>query len=120
MIAVLGLALMGASVMLLFYVARRRNGPNPPRWSRWGVTVHTTLITFLCGTLFGSSLVLLPFFQKTGPGFGMPEFGLSAIVAAVTVVLWKAINRLPKPVEPANSDVPVSAAKAGVSRRRAA
>jgi len=38
MVGVLGLALMCASVLLLFYVARRRNSPNAPYWSRLGVT----------------------------------------------------------------------------------
>ena len=37
MIGVLGLALLCASVLLLFYVARRRNGPNPPPWSMEGL-----------------------------------------------------------------------------------
>jgi len=120
MIAVLGLALTGASILLLFYVARRRNGPNPPRWSRWGVTVHTTLITFLCGTLFGFSLILLPFFRKGGSEIGVTETGLSVVVVAVTVVLWKLIGRLPKAVEPANTDAPVSPVTAGARRRRAA
>jgi len=120
MIAVLGLALTGASILLLFYVAKRRNGPNPPRWSRWGVTVHTTLITFLCGSLFGVSLVLLPFFQKGGSGLGFPEFGSAAIVLAAMVVLWKLIDRLPKPIEAANADAPIPPAAAGASKRRAA
>lgn len=95
MIGVFGLALICASFLLLFYVARRRNGPNPPNWSRWSATAHSTLTVFLVGSLFGSSLILLPVFQKDGAGPGVLELGLALVVLAGTVVLWRLVARMP-------------------------
>lgn len=119
MIGVLGFALLCASVLLLFYVARRRNSLNPPRWSRWSITEHTTLIAFLVGSIFGGALILLAFIQK-GVGFGFLELGVTLGVAAATVMLWRMIDQIPKIVEPANTDSPAPTATRGPSRRRAA
>lgn len=109
MIGVLGLALLCASVLLLFFVARLRNSPNAPRWSRLGVTEHTTLILFLVGVVFGGALILLLFIQKGGQQFGL--FGLFELVVsvgivAVTVILWRLIDRIPRLGQPANTETP--------------
>ena len=95
MIGVLGLALLCASVLLLFYVARRRNGPNPPPWSHWWVTAHATLTVFLVGSLVGSALMLLPIFQKDSANPGFMELISALVVAAATVTLWRMVKRLP-------------------------
>jgi len=117
MIGVLGLALMCASVLLLFYVARRRNSPNAPYWSRLGVTEHTTLILFLVGIVFGGSMILLAFIQKGGPQFGLVELVISLGIVAVTVGLWRLIDRIPKIGQPANTEAP---AAAGPGKKQAA
>jgi len=96
MTGVFGLALLCASVLLLFYVARRRNSPNPPRWLEWKITAHMTLTLFLVGSLVGGSLMMLPFFQKAAARPGALEFGLALGVIAVTVVLWRLVGRIPK------------------------
>lgn len=120
MIGVLGLALMSASVLLLFYVARRRNSPNAPSWSRWGVTEHTTLVLFLVGMVFGGSLILLLFIRKEGPGFGLSELAVTLGLAAITVVLWRLIDRIPRLGEPANTESPTPPATSGNPKKRAA
>jgi cytochrome b561 len=119
MVGVLGLALICAAVLLLFYVARRRNSPNPPRWSRLGVTEHTTLILFLVGAVFGGSLILLLFIRKSGPQFGLTELVLSLGVSVVAVVLWRLIDRIPKLGQPANTETPIPTA-AGPGKKHAA
>lgn len=107
MIGVLGLALLCASILLLFFVARLRNSPNAPRWSRLGVTEHMTLILFLVGVIFGGALILLLFIQKGGQQsalFGLFELAVSAGIVAVTVVLWRLVDRIPKLGQPANTE----------------
>ena len=100
MIGVLGLALTCASGLLLFYIARRRNGLNPPRWMGWGVTAHSTLTVFLLGILFGGSLMLLPFFHKDFAAPGFTELLMALGVIAGAVVLWKLVNRIPRGAAP--------------------
>lgn len=101
MIGVLGLALLCASVLLLFFVARLRNSQNPPHWSRWGVTVHSTLVVFLCGSLAGGALVFALFVREGELALGMAELVSALGAAAVTVVLWRLIDRIPKGAEAA-------------------
>jgi hypothetical protein len=119
MVGVLGLALISASVLLLFYVARQRNSLTPPRWSRWSVTEHTTLLLFLVGSVFGGSLILLAFIQKDGPGLGLTELALTLGVAGVTVLCWRLISQIPRLVESANT-VSSAPSASGASRKRAA
>ena len=100
MIGVLGLALTCASGLLLFYIARRRNGLNPPRWMGWAVTAHSTLTVFLVGILFGCALILLPFFHKDIAIPGLPELVMALGVMVATVVLWRLVDRIPRGAAP--------------------
>ena len=121
MIGVLGLALISASVLLLLSVARLRNSPNPPRWTRWGVTLHSTLVAYLVGSLAGGSLIFMVAVRKSRPDVGILELVSALGVLAVTVVLWRLIDRIPRDQASADTGAPESAPdKTPPARRRAA
>lgn len=92
-----GLALMSASVLLLFYAARFRNAPNAPGWSQSNVFVQTILFTTVVGLIFGFSMLIMFGTHFSAAGFGALEIGLLIVIAAVTWAGWAGIQRMPAP-----------------------
>jgi len=113
-----GLALMSASVLLLFFAARFRNAPDAPSWSQSNVFVQTVLFTTVVGVIFGFSLLIMFGTHIANSSFGALELGLLVAIAAVTWAGWAGIQRMPAPRSttgidptndmppPANSDGP--------------
>ena len=125
--AIFGLALMSASILLLAFAARYRNGPIAPEWFKSGVMLQTILFTTVAGLVFAISMLIQFVFSYKDQSFGTTEVALLGVIAVVTVVVWKAIKKLPAPIAvvttannlppPANTDGP---ALGGKSRRKAA
>jgi len=64
-------------------------------------------------------MILLAFIQKGGPQFGLIELVISLGSVAVTVVLWRLIDRIPKIGQPANTETPTPTAT-GQGKKQAA
>lgn len=102
--AIYGLALMSASVLLLFFAARFRNAPDAPRWSQSNVFVQTVLFTTVVGVIFGFSLLIMFGTHIADRGFGVMELGLLVAIAAATWVGWYGIQKMPAPRSTAGFD----------------
>jgi hypothetical protein len=93
-----GLALLSASVLLLAFAARYRNGPHAAAWVKSGAVLQTVLFTVVSGLAFAiSMLIQFAANLKTEP-FGVTETGLLLAVAAVSWLCWYAIGKMPAAV----------------------
>lgn len=111
--AIYGLALMSASILLLFYCAGLRNGPTRPGWTQSNVFVHTVLFTTVVGIIFGFSLLIRFGTHFSDVGFGPLEIGLLIAIAIATWAGWYGIRKMRAPlstVEPSpTNDMPSAA-----------
>ena len=95
---IFGLALMSASVLLLAFAAKYRNGPNAAEWFKSGAVLQIVLFTTVTGFVFAISM-LIQFAVNIGTeSFGLVEGGLLVAIAAATWVCWAALKRMPAPV----------------------
>lgn len=99
-----GLALMSASILLLFYCARLRNGPSAPAWTQSNVFVQTVLFSTVVGVVFGFSMLIAFGAHMSDSRFGMMEVGLLVATAAATWACWYAIQKMPVPHTTAGTD----------------
>lgn len=99
-----GLALMSASVLLLFYCARLRNGPNAPVWTQSNVFVQTVLFSTVVGVIFGFSMFIDFGTHFADASFGGLETGLVVAIAAATWAGWYGIQKMPAPQATAGTD----------------
>lgn len=123
-----GLALMSASILLLAFAARYRNGPIAPEWFKSGVVLQTILFTTVAGVVFAISMLIQVLFDIKNETFGTTEAALVGLIVVVTWVCWKAIRKMPAPIAvigtadnlppPANTDGPTLGGRK--SRRKAA
>ena len=127
--AIYGLALLSASVLLLAFAARYRNGPNAPQWFKSGAMLQVILFATVTGLVFGISMFIQFVANIKTATFGVTEIAFAAAVAVGTVVAWRLVKAMPKPVAataemppPANTDGPLlqSGRKAGATPRKAA
>lgn len=99
-----GLALMSASVLLLFYCARLRNGPNAPVWTQSNVFVQTVLFSTVVGIVFGFSMLIDFGTHFADSSFGTLEIGSLIVVAAAAWAGWYGIRKMPAPLATAGTD----------------
>lgn len=92
-----GLALMSASVLLIFYCARLRNGPGAPRWTQSNLFVQTVLFSTIVGVIFGFSLLIQFGTHLADASFGILETGLLIVIAVATWAGWVAVKKMPTP-----------------------
>jgi hypothetical protein len=122
--AIIGLALMSASILLLAVAARFRNGPNAAEWMKSGVILQTVLFATVAGFIFAISMLIQFMFNIKNESFGTTEAALLGLIVVVTWVCWRAIKKMPAPVTvigtadnlppPANTDGPtLGAARKG-------
>lgn len=90
-----GVALLSASVLLLAFAARLRNGPNAPAWTQPAYFVHTVLFTMLSGIVFGISMLFDFVMKVQKTGFGLVETGLLLAVVVATWICWRAVRAMP-------------------------
>jgi len=124
-----GLALMSASILLLVFAARFRNGPSAPEWFKSGVVLQTVLFTTVAGFVFAISMLIQFLFNIGDESLGVTEAALLGLIVVITWICWKAIKKMPAPISiigtaenlppPANTDGP-SLGTGGKGRRKAA
>ena len=105
--AIYGLALLSASILLLAFAARYRNGPHAAAWMKSGVVLQTILFTVVTGIVFAISMLIQAIAQFGSLPFGMTEIGLLAAIVAVSALCWYAIGKMPAivPLAPAGPRV---------------
>jgi hypothetical protein len=127
--AIYGLALMSASILLLAFAARYRNGPNAPEWFKSGVMLQTILFTTVAGFVFAISMLIQFVFTFKSQTFGVTEAALLGLIVVITGIVWRAIKALPAPIAmigtadnlppPANTDGPILGTGGKGSRKAA-
>jgi hypothetical protein len=132
MVAIYGLALICASVVILLFVAKIRNAPGAAAWASSKVLLQAVLFSTMTAFIFGISMVFGAIADYPDIQFGGTESGIAAAIIAATILAWRKIRRLgsssaapgrPENAPPtANTNDPkvVSVRKAGRTPTRAA
>jgi hypothetical protein len=90
-----GLALLSASVLLLAFAAKYRNGPNVGAWVKSGVVLQIVLFTTVAGVIFAISMLIQFAVNIGAETFGTMEAGLLAAVVVVSWLCWHGIKKMP-------------------------
>lgn len=98
-----GLALLSASILLLAFMAKFRNGPGAAAWVKSGAVLQSVLFTTVAGVAFAVSMLIQFAVNLKTEAFGATEIGLLAAVAVVSWACWMMIRKMPGgvPLSPA-------------------
>jgi hypothetical protein len=90
-----GLALLSASVLLLAFAAKYRNGPNAATWVKSSAIVQIVLFTTVTGFVFAISMLIQFAVNVETESLGVTEAGFLAAIAVVTWLCWYRIRKMP-------------------------
>jgi hypothetical protein len=94
MVAIYGLALICASVVLLFFVAKIRNAPGAAAWASSKVLLQGVLFSTMTAFIFGTSIVFGAVSDYPDIQFGASEGGSAVAIVAATILAWRKIRTL--------------------------
>jgi hypothetical protein len=90
-----GLALLSASILLLGFAAKYRNGPHAAAWVKSGAVLQVVLFTTVAGVIFAVSMLIQFAVNIGAETFGAAEAGLLAAVVVVSWLCWYGIKKMP-------------------------
>lgn len=129
MIAIYGLALICASVLLLVFVAKIRNAAKAPRWAASKILLQAVLFCTMTGFIFGVSLLFDAIATFRTTGLTATEWAIAAAIIVATAVIWRQLMKIGKgdtatanlpPTANVNEPGAAAGGKSGKSPRKAA
>jgi hypothetical protein len=107
MLIVYGFALLSASVLLVMFMAKKKNAPSAPKWATAKPLVSTILFVSITGIIFGIAFLIQAVFDIRNVQFGLVEAVLLAAVIGATYFVGRKLKGMAGAVPMAAPKVPV-------------
>ncbi len=91
MLIVYGFALLSASVLLVVFMAKKKNAASAPKWATAKPLVSTILFASITGIIFGIAFLIQAMTSFRNLHFGVIE---AVLLAAVIVVSYVGLRKL--------------------------